>query len=473
MKKAALLKTVRIISQVLFFGVFIFIFLRSLNPFLHTENPFLRFDLLIFLTHLRINLRYLLPIAALLILTVVFGRFFCGWVCPMGAVIELLDFILKPIRKRNPFGKHLQSLEKKLIEFPPSWILLGAVVITLFFTPPVLQYLHPNIWIIRIFSLSNLGLTFLGILVLFSLHSRRFWCTTLCPLGALYGLLSSLSLFKLSIYKCSVCERCNACPMNAAQYEEKNILGHQCILCFDYEASCPVAGFHYGRETHEKTAMPDPSRRRFLKQGGLLFGGLAAGTLFSIFDSRSVADGGERILLSEDVHTNLIRPPGVTDVSNETEFIQHCLRCFQCVRSCPNGIIDITGIGHGFDSLFTPSISFQQYGCDYNCQVCQLVCPNYAIPLQTLQEKQKTVLGNAFIEEKHCVVFARDKNCLVCEEVCPVPEKAIKIKTETTVVNGETIELRYPVMDLTLCIGCGICQALCPAEPKAIVVHRI
>ena len=473
MKKAALLKKLRIASQAIFLGVFIFIFLRSLDPFLHTENPFLKFDLLIFLTHLRISLRYILPIAALLILTIVIGRFFCGWVCPLGAVIELLDYILRPIRKRNPLGKYVQSFETNLSDIPPSWLLLGAVVVTVFFTPPVLQYLHPNIWIIRIFSLSNMGLVFLGILVLFSLHSRRTWCTMLCPLGALYGILGSRSLFKLSISRCSRCGRCDACPMKAAHYEEKRIAGHQCILCFDYEASCPVHGFHYGRTKEKRSELPDLSRRRFLKQGGLMAGGIAAGALLSVVDRPPIIEGSNTQLFQEQVHTDLIRPPGVTAISNESEFIQRCLRCFQCVRSCPNGIIDITGTGHGFDSLFTPSVTFEQYGCDYNCQVCQLVCPNYAIPLQTLQDKQKSVMGNAFIDERHCVVFARDTNCLVCEEVCPVPEKAIKIRTAYKTVDGEPMELRYPVMDLDLCIGCGICQALCPAEPKAIVVHRV
>jgi ferredoxin len=438
MKKAASLKTIRIASQVIFFGAFLFIFLRSLDPFLTTNNPFLKFDLLIFLTHLRVSIRYLLPIMALLILTAVFGRFFCGWVCPLGALIEFLDFILSPIRKFQP----------------------------------VLQYLHPNIWIIRIFSLSNLGLTFLGMLVLFSLNSRRFWCTTLCPLGALYGLIAIRPLFKLSIYKCSGCGRCDICPMKAARYEEKRILYHQCTLCFDYEASCPVRGFGYARIKKDSTQLPDLSRRRFLQQGSLLIGGLAAGTLFSILDSRYMLAAGKTRLLSEHVQTSLIRPPGVIAVRNETEFVQRCLRCFQCVRSCPNGIIDITGTGSGFDSLFTPSVQFEQYGCDYNCQVCQLVCPNYAIPLQTLQEKQKAVMGLAVIEEDLCVVFAKDTNCLVCEEVCPIPEKAIKIEEKTKLVSGEPMQLRYPVMDNNLCIGCGICQALCPAEPKAIVVKR-
>jgi formate hydrogenlyase subunit 6/NADH:ubiquinone oxidoreductase subunit I len=142
------------------------------------------------------------------------------------------------------------------------------------------------------------------------------------------------------------------------------------------------------------------------------------------------------------------------------------------VRSCPNEIIKITGIGYGFDSLFTPSIRFGEFGCDYNCQVCQLVCPNYAIPLQTLQEKQQTKMGLATIDEKRCVVFVEDTNCLVCEEVCPVPQKAIKIREETKIVDGEELMLRYPIMDLELCIGCGICEAKCPTNPRSITVGR-
>ncbi len=56
------------------------------------------------------------------------------------------------------------------------------------------------------------------------------------------------------------------------------------------------------------------------------------------------------------------------------------------------------------------------------------VSPNFAIPLQTLREKQSAKIGLASIDEKLCVVFARDTNCLVCEEFCPVTKKAIKIR---------------------------------------------
>jgi polyferredoxin len=471
MNNARVVKIIRIGVQAAFFGLFLFVFFRSLNPFLPTENPFLKFDPLILLTHLNLRWRYTLPIAGLLILTVVFGRFFCGWVCPLGSTIDALDAVLKPLRKRNPLARPFQSFELKLVRIPPAWFLLGAVLLTLFFTPPVLQYFHPNVWIIRVFSLSGLGIAFAGLLVLFSLHSRRFWCTAVCPLGALYGLLSNLPGLRLSITSCSSCGRCNTCPMKAALYREKEVLRHQCTLCFDFEGRCPVQGFHYGRSVNGTEGVENLSRRRFLQQGGVLAGGIAAGALLTALDTRLGSSlAGHRSGVS--LKTRLIRPPGVTSVSTEAQFVERCLRCFQCVRSCPNEIIKIAGTGSGFDSMFTPKVEFDQYGCDYNCQVCQLVCPNYAIPLQTLEEKQHTRMGLARIHTGRCVVFTQDTNCLVCEEVCPVPEKAVKYYEEMKLVNGEETALRYPSMDPDLCIGCGACQAHCPAFPKAIVVYR-
>ena len=132
-----------------------------------------------------------------------------------------------------------------------------------------------------------------------------------------------------------------------------------------------------------------------------------------------------RMLRMQTVRNMPLRPPGVSD---EARFVEKCLRCFQCVRSCPNKIIKITGFESGLNNLFTPHLEFHEFGCDYNCQVCQLACPNFAIPLQTLREKQSAKIGLASIDEKLCVVFARDTNCLVCEEFCPVTDKAIKIR---------------------------------------------
>lgn len=463
------LKIGRIISQTLFFGLSVFIFIRSLDPFAALENPFLRFDPLIFLTNPELNLPVMAFIAALLILAILLGRVFCGWVCPLGSLIEALDFIFSPLRRRNPVALGRYPKRKLLVRYPVSLLLLGAVLVTVFTRAPVLQFLHPNIWIIRIFSLTTVGLVFLALLLLFSLFARRLWCTYLCPLGALYGLLARIPLFRLRISACSSCGRCDRCPTEAANYEEREILVHQCLVCFDYEAGCPTEGFRFGMpeavaphaadtvppSSSRDTAAPaSGSRRSFLKHGIQLVAGLAVGGLLT-----GIGFLRRRI-------TTLLRPPGVVD---EARFVENCLRCLQCVRSCPNQIIKITGSEHGFASLYTPHLEFRPYGCDYFCQVCQQVCPNRAIPLQTLEQKQSTPIGIARIDEKTCVVYKDKFNCLVCEEVCPVPEKAIRYEqTGERTEDGEP--LREPKMVPERCIGCGICEARCPAEPVAIQV---
>lgn len=527
--KSKRLKFLRILSQGIFFLIFLYVFFRSLNPFSITFNPFLRFDPLILFTHLNFKISIILPVAIILILTILLGRYFCGWVCPLGTLIDILDLGFKPLRsiisgklqtstkplhssgcRSKPFKefsikisrlvfrsfrvnskqsspnlneseksgntvKRVDTFKSIIRNLPPSWLILGFIGITIFFPPPVLQFFHPNVWIIRVFSLSTTGLLFLGLLALFSLILNRLWCSVLCPLGALYGIIALISPLRLSIKKCSRCGLCNNCPMGAALFETKSVLAHQCILCFNFEHHCPVHGFYCGikllerKSPHKKNRVKgeitpglikkayDESRRRFLGQAALFTMGVALGGIFSF--------------KTKQVKTELIRPPGVTD---ETRFVEQCLRCFQCVRSCPNQIIKITGLEAGLQSIFTPHLSFEAYGCDYYCQVCQLVCPNFAIPLQNLDEKQGFKIGLARIDETRCIVYTEDTNCLVCEEFCPIPEKAIKVRSEIKNVRGEDVLLKYPVVSPSLCIGCGICEAHCPVIPrKAIVVRKV
>ncbi|MBN2325360.1 MAG: 4Fe-4S binding protein [Spirochaetes bacterium] len=446
------LKIVRIGSQAAFLLVFVILFVLSLDPFSATVNPFLRFDPLILLTSLRTDPLTLLPVTGLVVLALVVGRFFCGWVCPLGAIIDLFDLALKPLRRITPFSKKSAAALGRLFALPPSLFILGGLFVTVFFIPPVLQFFHPHVWIIRIFSLSASGLVFLGFLVVLSAFARRVWCTHLCPLGAFYGLLGSVSLFRLDIKSCRSCGTCDACPTGAALFEERRVAGFRCILCFDFEHKCPSNGFTYGVRHVEF----DKSRREFLKGAAALGAGLAAGAVL--------------FLLDRPQNSALLRPPGVED---EELFVTRCLRCFQCVRSCPNGIIKATGLEAGLDSLGTPHIEFADYGCDYYCQVCQEVCPNLAIPLLPLPEKQRAKIGLASINETKCVVYADGTSCLVCEEFCPVPQKAVKLFEREMRLGNETVVLQYPSVEKTLCIGCGICEANCPASPVAITVKKI
>jgi ferredoxin len=464
------LKALRIASQASFLGILLFIYIRSLDPFAVMENPFLVFDPLIFLTNPRFDFTHLLPPLALPALTVLLGRFFCGWVCPMGTVVELLDFLASPIRKRNPAALGKRGRGRALAAFPPAVALLAAVLLTVFSSPSLLPFFHPNVWIVQIFSLSAAGLAFLGLLALFSLFGRRLWCIYLCPLGALYGILSRFSPLRLKITSCSGCGKCNRCPMMAAEHRERLILSHQCILCFDYEHDCPTSGFSYGpigkvsggdkkADMHAASGF-NRSRRDFLALGAGLIGGAIGGSAVAALGAPS---------RSAPLTPAPLRPPGVVD---EEMFLHRCVRCLHCVQSCPNKVIFVTGLETGVAGLFTPHLRFHENGCDFNCQVCQLVCPNQAIPLQSLPQKQVTPIGLAAIDREKCVVYAQGKPCLVCEEVCPTPEKAVVFERKAAPAGSRVAVLNYPSVIRPRCIGCGICQAKCPAEKTAIIVSK-
>jgi polyferredoxin/Pyruvate/2-oxoacid:ferredoxin oxidoreductase delta subunit len=470
---ARVLKRVRIASQGLFLAAFAWIFIRSRDPFAVVQNPFLALDPLIFLTHPVLSPLVLGTIGALLAAAVLLGRVFCGWVCPMGSLVDLVDLALSPLRRINPVRLDRWGGRKGLARVPPALFILGISAVTAFVMPPLLPFVHPNVWIVRIFSLSWLGLGFLVFVAAAAVFARRLWCVYLCPLGALYGVLGSFSLFGLRIDRCSDCGRCGSCPMEAADPGGRAVLAHQCTLCFDFEERCPVEGFAFGvrrrRAGRVKAGVRelsptaegrfDPSRRMFLLSAGVLAAGLAVGGLA----------GAARRLAGRVAGTRLLRPPGVTD---EALFLQRCIRCLHCVQSCPTRIIRATGLEAGTPSLFTPGLTFEKQGCEYQCQVCQVVCPNAAIPLQTLAQKKLSVIGLAAIDESTCVVFKDRKQCLVCEELCPIPEKAIVFETRASRTDAGGVSLRFPVVVPRRCIGCGICQANCPASPVAITVRR-
>ncbi len=468
-KRYITLKYLRLILHAAFFLLFVYIFIRSRDPFNLIFNPFLKYDPLIFLTHFDTNL--LLPVVLPVILTLIAGRFFCGWACPLGFLIDSLDFILKSIRKKFASklilkSESLKNLIGKLTVFPPSFFLLGIVLVTIFNSVPLLQFLHPNIWIVRIFSFTTGGFIFLAVLFIMSMTGTRVWCRYLCPLGAFYAVLSKFSVFKLRLQKCSSCGLCEydfpgtsspSCPMKAVDYKNQRVYNHQCILCFNYEYRCPSEGFAYLPSIKSRELHYDPSRRDFIKQLMLFASGALIGSL--------------TMTKRKTYKTKLLRPPGVTD---EDLFVKRCLRCLQCVESCPNKIIRITGIEGGIPGLLTPHLVFDEYGCDYNCQVCQIVCPNSAIPLQTLAEKQQTKIGIARINRELCVVYKKKINCIVCEEFCPTTPKAIVITTKELILpDGTRTSLHYPEVDKNLCIGCGICEANCPVNKKAIRVYKV
>jgi translation initiation factor RLI1 len=93
-----------------------------------------------------------------------------------------------------------------------------------------------------------------------------------------------------------------------------------------------------------------------------------------------------------------------------------------------------------------------------------------AIPTLSLEQKRVQVIGQAVIDQERCIPWAEEQDCIVCEEMCPLPEKAIVLETVEVnqVING-TFTVQRPEVLEDECIGCGICEYKCPVEGEAAI----
>ena len=160
-----------------------------------------------------------------------------------------------------------------------------------------------------------------------------------------------------------------------------------------------------------------------------------------------------------------LRPPGA-DLERINAL---CARCGNCMRACPYQLIQPDLGDSGVDGLFTPVLSLrsvnpdQEQYCFQDCVKCTQVCPTGALRPLTVQQKRGRAIGIAVIDRKKCVAWEDKEYCAVCDEYCPY--KAIKLEKRG--------EVMCPVVDLSMCRGCGACESACPADPIAITVKPV
>jgi ferredoxin len=279
------------------------------------------------------------------------------------------------------------------------------------------------------------GLGFVIALTVLVFFKKRFFCTNICPVGAVLGLISRFSLFKIRIDtdKCKMCSLCaRSCPCGSIDFKNHTVDNETCVKCFKCLSYCSHGALYYGLPKTEKPAF-NINRRKFITAG------LVLATFGAAFK------GG--IELSKKMATkvkNVILPAGSGDVQ---DFANRCLNCNLCVQNCPMKIIKPANTKTPFVHL--------DYGdkyCDFNCHKCSSVCPSGAIKRMTLKEKQNTKIANAVIDEDVCI------KCGICAIECP---KKIIIKED-----GE-----LPIIQFDKCIGCGKCANACPV--KAISIEPV
>ena len=431
----------------------------------------------------------------LLLLSVVFGRVYCSFICPMGVYQDVVAWISKKFTKKK---KYTYSKAKTILR----WTIFGASVISFIFGFNFLvglldpygaygrivshifrpAYLAGNNLLEYIFSsagnhtfykvgIYGLGLfstlialaTLIGIGLL-AWRNGRTYCNTICPVGTLLGFISRYSIFRIQ-FDDSKCNSCGLCTMNCKasciNSKDKEVDYSRCVTCFNCVEACNRNAMHYAPyKRSKKTSIQQPqenideSKRRFLS-ATIITATAATGLL-----AQKVAlplDG------KRSIKRNLpIVPPGGLRVDNLQE---KCISCHLCVSKCPSHVIKPAFMEYGLGGMMQPRLYFEHGFCNYDCTVCTDVCPSGALLPITKEEKHRSQVGQVRFVRDNCIVYTDETNCGACSEHCP---------TQAVHMVPYKNELTIPETDVSICVGCGGCEYVCPAIPhKAIYVEGL
>ncbi|MBF0452903.1 MAG: 4Fe-4S binding protein [Candidatus Magnetomorum sp.] len=491
---------IRRISQIFFLLLFLFLFRNTDYPGQETipyaVNLFFCWNPLIAVSVMLIAKTVMvifLPAIGIVVLTIIFGRVFCSWMCPLGTLLDMFQRFIPGTHTRG--NTHFPDIRYsvfiltimsalaglQLVGFvdPFSILFRGLtfvvdplmnIILVGFFdylylhapewisglSEPVYQALKKTILPYQCVYFLSVSLSFCILFVIFSLEivDRRFWCKKICPLGALFSILSRFSLLKRSPKKmCATCNQCaTMCRMGSFDPEGHH-LADNCSRCMECVQSCPQdrIGFHF-KFNQKAMTHTSISRRHFVSS--TMMGAILP--LINTIDAQH-----------KQPHPYLLRPPGAQE---ENIFQDLCVRCGECMKVCITNALQPTLLESGWTGLFVPQMIPRLGYCEFNCHLCGQVCPTGAIQQLNMDQKHQAVIGKAYFDKNRCLPYAQQTSCIVCEEHCPVYNKAIHYDTvRVKNKDGNMIEIKQPYVVEDRCIGCGICENKCPISGEAAI----
>ena len=428
-------------------------------------------------------------LAVVIVLTFLFGRVYCSTICPLGTLQDIVIRLSRRIKRKKwyrykpaPLLIHYGLLavsvgaglagSMTLIDLLEPFSNFGRIL-TNVGDPIVVSVNNAVAFILGrfgIFALYRVPLLHLNLVVFFytiaflafiiylSLYHGRLFCNMLCPAGAVLGIMSRFSLFKIGIVeeRCTDCGFCEmVCKANCIRSDMKKIDFHACVGCYNCIEACPTVALKFEGLWKKKGVVEpvtvDASRRAF-------FGAvLATGSSVLLPGEGKASEVPSATVSFDESRWMPVTPPGS---QNKSRFSNLCTACQLCVSVCPTQVLSPSLFEYGLAGVMQPKMNYAANYCNYECVLCSQVCPTGAILPIDIPAKKEIQLGKAAFIKDDCIVITKKKDCGACSEHCPT--KAVKMVP----YEGK---LLLPELNNDICVGCGACEHACPTVPRRAI----